>query len=55
MNTAKNNAFYILKHNLDFEFGGLFESADFEQIAREILDETLTKHSKGNVQGIDIV
>lgn len=51
VNTAKNDAFYILKHNPDFEFWEMFESADFEKIAREILEETLTKHSKGNVQG----
>lgn len=29
----------------------MIESDDFEKIDRAILEETLTKHSKGNVQG----
>ena len=51
VNTSKVDAFYVLKHNPNFDFWGMIENDDFEKIARAILEETLTKHSKGNVKG----
>ena len=46
INTAKADAFYILKYNPDFDYWGMIESDDFEDIARDIVMRTLAEHSK---------
>lgn len=48
--TSKMDAFYVLKHNPNFNFWRMIESENFEEIAKSVLEDTLTKYSKGNVK-----
>lgn len=48
--TSKNDAFYLVRHNNSVDFWALLLSADFEQEAKRLLFETLSKRSKGNVE-----
>ncbi len=47
--TSVSDALYLLRHNSDVAFWGLLASDHFEENAKAVLEETLAKHSKGNV------